>query len=359
MPALSPSSITLQNVVDAVKSFGDIEPVLAVGGYSAQPALTIANDVMEAMLGTSVPWKFNRIQVPLFYTNSYQQDYAIPGLTNLSWLENGICVDVNNSAIPKPWAWCEVERDQLQSTTSTLSNSFYHSPMFLINWLPNNQMYYGTWGDANTGNATLGNNPVAHSVYTQPLGANAQPSNPITQIQDANGNYLVLTTYGTEGIAAPLAAANSAAGTTVSGSGASTVWTVVSPFGQGLRIFPVPSQSGPVWQFRLVGQARATRFTSLAQTIAPITDDYESYFRQGFIAQCYRYSPEAKIRARFSQEWQMWLSSLNEARSKPDRERDEYGFIPDRGVYTSGGSNTTWVGSAWPFNGWPGSGFGY
>ena len=205
----------------------------------------------------------------------------------------------------------------------------------------------------------------------------SQPANPINQIQDANGNLLVLTTYGTEGTSAPLLPANSSPGLTVSGAGpsftftgvtavdagvsgtysgtiaggasnawaglkvivtgfdnvvnngtflclaststelilantaaavdihagsatstASTVWTVVDPYGQGFRVVPVPTQTGLVWQFYLTGQKRPIRFTSLNQTLAPLPDEYEPNFRQMFVAQCYRYSPEAKTRAK-------------------------------------------------------------
>ena len=426
------STVTLQKIVNDAMTFGDIEPVLNVAGAHTR-AKTIATDVMNAICSVAFPWKWNEIEMPQFVTNSYQQDYAgiYPdgsSVTNLSWLERGICVDINNDAQPKPYRMVEVGR-QLPQATGTLWNSATSEPLYLVNWFPNISLYYGTWGDAQTGNASLGNNPVASSVYTTPYGvAISQPANPITQIKDANGNLLVLTTYGTEGTSAPLAPANSAAGTTAVGAGpsftftsvsdvtsttaqyngtiaggdsnawagllvtvtgfvnggnngtflctassstsltlantggvlevhagsatstASTVWTVVDPYGMGFRLLPVPTQTGVVWQFSLWGQALPIRFTSLQQTLFPLPDQYEPNFRQMFVAQCYRYSTDKGIRAKFKDEWALAMKALEDCRVKSDRELEENMFTPDRGVMGGQQGRNRWMGPQWPFS---------
>jgi hypothetical protein len=345
------STTTLQNFVDNAMSFGDIQPVLTASGFSMEPALTAMNDAMNGFFA-DYPYKFNEFNLPPFYTNSWQQDYAIPGLTTLSWLQRGTCFGINSTALGKPQGYVQIGRDQGQSSSGVTSSAMGGSA-FNVNWLPNNVLYFGEWGDLNTGNDTLGNNPAANSVYTNPLGANSQPVNPITQIVDANGNYLVLTTYGAEGSAAPVAPINSLAGVTASGTAATTVWTVVDPYGQGIRIYPVPSQSGCVWQFNLVGQALPPRFNStngFSQTIFPVTDEYEPHLRALFIAQLYRYSSEAKIRQKFVTEWELSLKSLAKARMKSDRERDLYKFVVTRSVKDGvGGSGS--AGPYWPFGG--------
>lgn len=347
------STVKLQSIVDIAQVFGDLTPIFNVGGQTNQPALTIANDVMSEIIAQPFPYKWNEIVLPVFYTNSFQQDYAGinpdgSSITNLNWLERGIVIDINSTAQPKPWAYVETGR-QLTQATGGLYNTGTQTTMFKVNWFPNSTLYYGTWGDADTGNGSLGNNPVAGSVYTNPLGAQSMPTNPITQIQDANGNLLVLTTYGVEGSAAPLAGVNAAAGTVVFGIGATTRWTVVDPTGQGFRILPPPSQTGVVWQFNIVGQKRPVRFIGLGQTLDPLPDQFESYFRQGFIAQCYRYSPEAKIRAKFDKEWLMWKQGVIALRQEQDREQEENGFTLERGIMARGRSG--WAGPRWPFNG--------
>jgi hypothetical protein len=349
------STTTLQNFVDNALSFGDLNPVLTASGYSLEPGLTAMNDAMNGFL-SDYPYKQNEFNLPQFYTNSWQQDYAIPGLTTLSWLQRGTCFNINSTALGKPQGYVQIGRDQQQQTSSILSNNGVNGTCFNVNWLPNNVLYYGVWGDSDTGNPTLGNNPVANSVYTNPIGAGSMPANPIAQIQDANGNYLVLTGYGHEGSAAPAAPANSLPGVTASGTGATTTWTVIDAYGQGIRISPVPSQTGCVWQFNLVGQSLPPRFTAtvgFSQTIFPVTDEYEPHLRALFIAQLYRYSSEAKIRQKFATEWELAMNSLKKSRVKSDRERDLYKFVPARSVKSGAGGGGGYAGPFWPFGGPP------
>lgn len=353
--ASTQSTITLQNIVDVISVFGDIRPILLAGGYLDQPMLTIANDVMNAICGVAFPHKWNEMILPPFYTNSFQQDYAgiYPdgsSVVNLAWLQRGMIVDINNNSNPKPYCTIETGRQLQQATGSYFYYGFNSGIVPEVNFFPNNMLYYGIWGDAITGNATFGNNPVAGSVYLPLLGASAMPNNPIMQIQDANGNYLFLTGFGTEGSTAPLAPPNAAAGTIATpGAGATTTWTVLDPYGQGFRILPVPSSTGVCWQWNLIGQMKPVRFTSLSQTLFPLLDQYESDFRAGCIAQSYRYSQDTKTRAKFKDEWALWLASLTGLRSKQDREQEENKFTPERGIMGGGTGRQGWAGGAWPF----------
>jgi hypothetical protein len=361
------STVKLQDIVDWAYTFGDIPPLLNVPQASAQPALTIATDVMNAICATPFPWKWNEVELPFFYTNSWQQDYALvnpddSSVMNVAWLERGICVDINNTSIPKPWRMVECGR-QLPKQTGTFFASNTAITLFLANWFPNYKLYYGTWGVGIQGSTTnplnqttanFGNNPVAGSIYTNPIGSGSMPPNPITQIKDSNNNLLVLTQYGTEGVNPPVAPPKSPAGFKVTGAlrqdASTTVWTVVDPNGAGIRIIPAPAQTGVVWQFNLCAQMRPVRFTSLKQTLAPLTDEMEPHFRQGFIAQAYRYSPKAEIRKKFNEEWSLWLKSLNELRAKDSRELEENSFTPDRGIMGSVPSTTNfYYGPFWPF----------
>lgn len=350
------SNTTLQNIIDHVVTMAELEPIFNVGGYSIEPARTIATDVMAAICAVNFPHKWNQVELPQFYTFSYQQDYALvnpdgSSVYNVEWLNNGVAFDINNTTIPKPWVEVECGRSLPQRTgTYTNSGSQIGNPGFVIASVPNSGLYYGTWGQPNVASSSLGNNPQSGSVYKNPVGNYSQPFNPISQIQDANGNFLVITTYGTEGTTAPLAPVNAPAGTTVSGSGATTVWTVVDPAGLGIRILAVPSQTGVVWQFNLLGQKPPVKFTSLQQTLAPLPDKYTSYFRAGFVAQCYRYSPQEKTRAKFEKEWEHWQRSLYELRALEDRELEEYSFIPERTVMGRGRVRNNFQGAAWPFN---------
>jgi hypothetical protein len=351
-------------------------------------------------------------------------------LLNMSWLERGVAFDINNTSIPKPFVRIECGRQLPQITASYTGGAGLGDPGFRCNWFPNRTLYYGTWGQANIGGPTTGNNPGPGSVYLAPTGSavtaaswsagqatftissllptikvastlgidsafpvgyngswvivsindtvltaptvtvtmavnpgtyqsggdvnssekTSQPQNPITQIIDANGNFLLLTTYGIEGTTPPLAVRNAVPGVTASGTGASTQWTVLDPNGWGFRFVPVPTTTGSQWQFNLIAQMKPIRFVSLAQTLGPLPDEFETFFRDGFIAQLYHRSPEKAVYAKFPQEWALWKAALNELRVKEDRELEENKFIPSRTVFGAARSRNNYQGAAWPYN---------
>src|SRR5271165_244479 len=341
------TSYTGQQIINSIKIMPLLAPIFQsqVPGYSLEPGLTIINETMGWMMGENFAWKFNEIELAPFYCSSYQQDYASSN-TKIGWLASGEVLDVNNTAIPKAQPQVECVKDLPRASSWVAFPPMFYGPLrFQVCWRYNNQLYYGTWGQPNTGtgNTTRGNNPLSGSVYTNPLSiGNQMPSNPITQIQDANGNLLILTGYGTEGTTAPLAPASSAGGTIATpGAGATTQWTVVDPLAQGFRIWPTPSQSGVVWQFNIRAQAKPpVPFTSLTPLISPIPDELAHIFRQGCITNSYRYSSEEKVRQMYNSEWQLWQAALLKGRIQGDREAESHSFIPVSGVVASPGGQS-------------------
>lgn len=345
------STTKLQAIVDFARTNPDLSPVLATGGFSQEPALTIANDVMIAMLAQPFNWKWNRIRLPFFYTNSWQQDYAMVNVNNLAWLEYAILIDINSTSEPKDKYTLETNRDLPESSVQ------YGRPGQVC-WLPNDQLVYGTWGGGNTGEGQA-SNPGPGSVYGPLLvTAVSQPANPLLQIQDPNGNFWVLTNALTNGavlgqtqpawpttVTYPTATNPTAVATTIAdGTG---IWTAINPKGQGLRVNPIPSQQGKVWQGRVFGQARPPQFTSLSQVIDPIPDDYAAYFRRGFVAYAYMHSKDPKVRAKFADQQNLWMASLQTALKSVDRERDNAGIYPTDAIMPSPGS--TYLGPANPY----------
>jgi hypothetical protein len=439
--ANSQSKITLQQILDKVLPLGDVRPVLAeVSGFQLEPFITICTDVMNEIYGQPFPYKWNEIKVPPFYTNSWQQDYALvnPDGTSfyaLEWLERGVAINLSSTTVPKQWTYVETAR-QLPQATGAYINPWFLNPQFEVNSFPNYMLYYGTWGAGNIAGPTQGNNPNPGTTYTDPRGAtvtsatwvptaggqivfflnyvpsgtvvggslvvtNAFPAgfnnqftivditdlrvtvtsttnpglfeagglvggtatnpailgmaaNPITQVQDPNGNLQVVTTYGVCGNFQPKWPASDAAPGTQTKDG-SVIWTVVDPNGIGVRVLPVPSQTGQTWQFLLVGQQPAPNFSAdpaagLSQTLAPYPDKYEPQFRMGVIAQCYKYSSLKAVQDKFEKNHTLWLRSLVHLREKQDRELEENMFTPERGIMGAGTSRNKYIGAAWPFN---------
>lgn len=330
------STTSIQSVADYCSALGELMPVLPSGGFSVATALTMATDVMSELIAERFNWKWNRMKLPVFYTNSWQQDYA--GLSTrwpayIGWLEQSYWIDINNTALPKPTYPIEVKRDLPVSSISG-------NPPAKIAWHYNNQLNQGVW-------------PGANQVYTQPLGAIQTPTNPPVNITDSNGNILVLSTYGTTGSIAPSLPQNSVEGATVNDG--SCIWTVASPRSQGLRILPLPPQTTVVYQVNTIAQMMTPPpFTSMNQFIDPVPDDYARWFRDGFYAWCYKMSPNPQARAAFPGMKQEWLAAMESARKQGDREEDNSGFVPDRSSVA--GTGFYEPGPAWPYAGVPWTG---
>lgn len=195
------SSIKLENIVMEASQDGDIAPILS-SAPSLLSAISTFNKVQVAIINggpvvQAMGWKWNRTFPTPFLTISWQQDYASNAL-NIGWLENCQAIDVNNTTVPKPAIDVYAVKDL--TVTNVVAYPKY------ICWLPNYQLMYGSWGSAALNNTFGLTNPGPGVVYTNPFGQNKTPSNPITQIQDSNGNYWILTTYGTCGTYNPFAA---------------------------------------------------------------------------------------------------------------------------------------------------------
>lgn len=350
------SSIKLQDIVDDAASLGDVAPALAVGGVSDGPALSIATDVMQAIvnggpIGQPYNWKWNRTNVKPFATISYQQDYFVPGVNNVGWLENCWAVNINQASVQKQKQSLEVKRD----LDPTYDQTGYPAK---ICWLPNDQLQTGTWGAVPLGptsgnvsgstNSIGGNesglqNPGPGVIYTNPVGIANQPVNATTCITDPNGNLWALTTYGVCGSVEPSWPASPVYPTTQSPNLSATtvtdgtcVWTAINPKGQGFRLYPLPPQTGVVWLIQPIAQMKAPRFTTIGQYLEPIPDDYGTYFKQGFFAECYRRHPDPRVRQKYAVERQLFLEALDRAIRQADRELDDVGFYPGSSLMDSG-----------------------
>ena len=331
------STVSVQSIIDYISSLGELGPVMPTGGYSLTAALGIATDVMLDMISQRFNWKWNRMKVPPFYTSSWEQDYAQLAFKNpIGWLENAYWIDINNTALPKPTYPIEVVRDL--EVTSISGN-----PPSKVAWYPNNQLNQGVW-------------PGANQKYTQPLGAVITPTNPTINILDANNNILILTTYGTTGGVAPVLPLNSLEGATVNDG--SCVWTVAGPNSQGFRLKPLPPQQGVVYQVNVVAQMQAPpAFTVPSQLINPVPDDYANWFRTGFIAGCYKMSPNPSMRAQYYGPRGLhdsWLLAMEQSMKQGDREPDNCGFIPDRSVVAPQGGIDIGPANPYLYNVWPG-----
>jgi hypothetical protein len=345
------STLTLQSIVDSMRAYPDLSPVLDAAGFTQEPALTIANDIMQRFLAQGMDWKFNRANTPTFLTVPLQQDY-VTSVTDLSWLEQGWRIDINNTAVPKPIMAMESVRDLAQTS--------YQANPFNLSWVPNSLAILGKW--------------QALTAYPCGYGVGFNNPSPIQQFLDVNGNILyinsnslglgifspgfgaptfvpVTTPYGTSGAVQPSLPPNSAAGLTVVDG--TVTWTVADPNGIAIRIVPIPASSGLTWLISPVYQKKPPILTSLQNTLTPLPDEFGYLFRQGFLARAYQHAGNRNATEAYSQ----WEETIMIALRSADREREEASFYPTQGL-TSGNPFRYGmpVGPAWPYD-WYGGGY--
>lgn len=301
------STVSLQAVLDHTVTQGVPSPLNHPSGYGTQLAIDIGDDVMSDLISERFNWKWNRHLAPSIYTNSWQQDYPVPGLNNdLGWLENADRIDINNSSNPKPLTTITARKD-------IPATSFCRGPVTDICWLFNSELKLGSWPGANVTYYPLvtGGNPVQQN---SPMGINI------------GGTILALTSFGTTGATIPAVPPNAAEGATIQDG--SCVWTVCAPTSRGFRVWPLPGATGPVWQIVPRYQALPPTFSTLQQMIDPIPDDQAGHFRKGYKAYALGASPNPADQGRFQPAHQLWISTLLEIKKEADKELNMYGLVP-------------------------------
>ena len=340
------STVKVQDVIKYARSFPELTPVFSdVSGWTQEPGLTIANDVMQRFLAEGMNWKFNRALVAPIITVPLQQDYIgvvhynVGGpITDLSWLEHGQWVDINNTSIPKPMRDLEVERD--------IAPTSYQGLPFKASWIPMALAQMGTWAPSTPYRTGLGN------VTGVIAPAGTLQSTLIQQFVDVHGNFLFVSQSGTTGSISgsvqPDAGAGATPGTVVD-DGTSTPqlqWTVADPTAAAIRVWPLPPVAGIVWCVNVVYQKKPPILISLQQTFDPIPDEYQHLIRQGFIAKCKDHASPGSRAAMAANE--SWEKALMATLRSGDREQQNEIIYPSEGIM-AGGPFSVPIGPAWPF----------
>lgn len=328
MPTTNASTLNAQLLVDYARTFPWTTPVLGVAGYNNQPAVSFLDEIVKKILAKTNPWKWNAKGFPAFSTQPYQQDYPTSiSQNNLGWLQSAVIADINNTANPIPVL-------PINAVDRLLPTMIVGRPQ-KVAWITNSTSQTATWGRGRPGD------PGPNVPYVDPLVLNGggPSSNPLTAITDANGNILLVTTYGVTGSVAPLASVGAAGGTTVTDG--TVVWTVQDPNGVALRLDALATFQSVVWELRVLYQQKPPNITRLNQAITPIPDDLNYLVKQGFLTYCTKQTDRSK----FAGEYQQWLEDIQSAMESSDREAVEFGFYPAQpiqGGATDGGGTGTY-----------------
>lgn len=313
------STISLQATYNVLAAKGIPDPRNLPSGYADDLALNLASQAMAELITERFNWKFNRAVAAPIYTNSWQQDY--PQATQaggiIGWGDDCDIVDINNTSYPKPLNW-DGPISWVRQLTRTSVPRWRPTR---IAWMYNRNMTWGRW-------------PGPGKVF-YPLIAPAGPAgqNPLMNMIDGSGNYLVLTAFGTTGLTAPAAPANSLEGVTVTDG--TCTWTVVSGDSQGFRVDFLPNATGPTYQLIPSYQLDPPIFTNYAQLLTPIPDSFSHHFQDGLEAMCLIASPNPADKARGDAAWVRWMRSMEGMIKQGDHEMNSYGLIPQTSAVES------------------------
>src|SRR6185312_8542470 len=337
---------TLQAVANSVRSMPELAPLLGSSGWTQEPAISIANDVMQRIFAQGMNWKWNSANIPAILTVSLQQDY-VTNVEDIGWLESSTRIDVNNTAQPKPWF-------QMEAVRQVPRTSLQFNP-FQVCWIPNSLAVMGQW--------------QPNTLYPCAYGGGQMQPTPIQQFVDENGNILFIDStvlklgpyspgtgqtlpdfgaawpYGTSGSTQPYAPPDSPGGTTVQDG--TVIWTVASPYWYAIRCNTLPPNGGIAWLLNPVYQKKPPIFTSLQQTIDPVPADHAYLFRTGFLAYAQDYAGSNKAQATYARFEEMMMTALRGA----DREMEECFIYPSDAITSGYGAAPAPIGPAWPF-GW-------
>jgi hypothetical protein len=345
LPGNQSPTITVQQMVNQLKANPEFFNVLGgAAGYSTEPALTIANEVMSRILAENMPWKWNRVVYPPFLTVSLQQDY-VSNITNIGWLENGWLIDINNSTsnangAPKPIRGLETVRDMVGTSTQAVP--------FNVSFIPNTQAQLGLW--------------QANTAYSCGYGVPMTPRTPIQQFMDVNGNILFIDStglglniespgytgttilppgtpfpYGISGATQPAAPPNATPGDLVQDN--TVIWTVADQSGYAMRLGPVPALNGLTWLVVIQYQVQPPWLYTLQQSLNPIPAQMLYLFRAGCRAQLLLFNG-SKTGAQAYAEWE---EQLRNALRAGDRQQDDFAMYPSQSLM---GGNDPW-GNTW------------
>ena len=309
------STYTLEQIIDICVGEGAPDPRNLPSGFGDSVAVQIGTDALADLIAERFNWKWNRGVAAPFLTNSWQQDYPQPAQAAgpIGWGEDCDITDINNTVIPKPLNWDGALTWRKQLTRTSIARWRPNE----ISWMYNSDLSWGTW-------------PGAGVTFYPLLTNGANQQNPIMNFIDANGNYLILTSFGTTGMTQPEAAANAAEGTTVNDG--SCVWTVVSGNSQGFRLDALPNATGPVYQISPYYQVDPPRLVNLQSTISPVPDSFIRHFRRGYTAGCFSASPNPQLKEKGEEAKIDWLNALEKIIDQGNREPDVYGLVPANSV---------------------------
>lgn len=321
-----PSTVTIQSTANFAGTHTKLVPLVGVGGFQNEPALTIANDTLQEILSAPYNWKFNRKELQMFVTSQYQQDYLFAGacafVTPMNGTGSGAAIDLaTNNAITQSGFTTTVNTLETHSfavgntvfmfgNTNAAYNSSFTSTAQTFTWTggwvitavtPTSFTFtHASSGLANSGAPGVTDMGWLESVTFRQVSSTTAP-------QPVGEGQAVVSMSPSSQIGNP----------------EKICW--IQDLGTGvikIRLWPVPGTFP--WGVQIVYQAKAPRLTALTNTWAPLPDELSNVFTQGFLAKAYRYVDANRSEV----EDQKFQRAIGKALDIKDAGTDGYGLYP-------------------------------
>lgn len=239
MPASS--TVSVQDVINWSEPFVDNVPLLRNG--STEPAMSIANIVIQIMLQPPFRWRWNR-SITGFYCQPGVQDYLLGNWAANAQFKSGFRVVDTNGNSQRVTTGGTVGSSQPAWNTSANSNTLDNTVVWINDGpIPNGSDTYSFyWIENCTANDINSTNQkwysVAPKIDLELSAAQSRPMNIAAELDDGEGNLT-------------------------------------------FRLMPPPDAAYPIV---LTLQEKPIVITKLSQTFAPIPDEYLMLVRWGFLA---------------------------------------------------------------------------
>ncbi len=314
------STITLQTISNFCSTHSDLLPLTGVGGYTSEPFISIANDVMAEIINNEQDWKWNSVETcdlvatfaPLI-TSLNKQDYLFAGASAfvLQVSSGGTQVVSSGAAIDL------IANGGVTVSAGTVTVKTLEPHRFAVGNIVNLVGLVFTTGTAANYNSAYTDNGSSASWATgYAITAVTAKSFSFAAVAGQNNSDVGgAPGFGVKnGSAVQLGGMGWLAGANMfelNNTSSPPNWrqlkgvlnlpkwsrvadpekvAIVQDYGTGvlkIRFNQIPG--GVIWAVNLIYQLAAPVLTDMAGTWAPIPDKYGDLIRQGALYRCYRY----------------------------------------------------------------------
>jgi hypothetical protein len=324
---------TIQSTVDYARTQAKLSLLSGVGGVAMEPALTIANDVMQEICAPPYAHKWNRAEMPMFITAPFKQDYLHAGAVIFSLTKGGVGIALKSANgisqsgttvtvntlenIPSNWAAGDIV--YIIGADVAAYNSVSVDATGAHSWT-NPRTLLTASGTSLTFSMTAGN-AISGSLGITDVGWVESAS--LLHIMDASSPQKI----------EPISAVRELNPSSNTGFTGKLKVCVLSDPGTGILKLRLsnPAPNGISYGVNLVYQKKAPNITGLTGangTWSPIPDNLGYMYRQGFLARTFRHIESP----REPEEEQKFQAAIMKSLSTESAEQSENGLAPERSL---------------------------